>query len=465
MGWDDTDGVSSRAGEEYCRGRGGFEGVENTIEERKAGVVSGLDGEYKYKTMDIKSGSGVTVERLLITRSSVQGLVKTGAGSIKVKDCNFLMNGVASGSQTMVFNGRGLYVEGSVGSTDADIENCRFDGNRTSNFWLEGGHGLFVKNLKRAAIVDCLFVTNGYSVAQSGRVGSNGTGAALYVDAVPVAVTNCSFIGNVDYTSYGGIVHLLNNCDGSTFVNCVWAGNRNVKEYLYAVDGTYWDKSWDFGMGTLSVSLGAAERTVTLENCTMAYNLCGATKSAAGVNVTNGTVNIHNSILYGNMIVSANGNDSAVKSHGNSTINISYTLMDHLPMGEGINCENVIVGEAQFVTSHDDFLNLIYTNKANQIAFPKVDMNTVDMRFNGDEETFAALVNMDMHLLSRAGYYKNDGLKYMDAKVNSPAVDAGDPASDFSKEGAPNGHRVNLGVYGNTAQASLSKGGLCIRIQ
>ena len=44
-------------------------------------------------------------------------------------------------------------------------------------------------------------------------------------------------------------------------------------------------------------------------------------------------------------------------------------------------------------------------------------------------------------------------------------MDAGDPASDFSKEGAPNGHRVNLGFYGNTAQAALSKGGLCIRIQ
>ena len=456
MGWDDADGVSSRAGEEYCRGRGGFEGVENTIEERKAGVVSGLDGEYKYKTMEIKSGSGVTVERLLITRSSEQGMKKTGAGSIKVKDCNFLMNGIASSQ----LNGRGLCVEGTAGSTEADVENCRFDGNRTTSFWLEGGHGLFVKSLKRAAIVDCLFVTNGFDVAKSDRGSSNGTGAALYVDAVPVAVTNCSFIGNVDYTSYGSIVHLLNNCDGSTFVNCVWAGNRNVKESTY---GNGFD--WGFGMGTLSVSLGAAERTVTLENCTMAYNLCGATKSAAGVNVTNGTVNIHNSILYGNMIVSANGNDSAVKSHGNSTINISYTLMDHLPTGEGINCENVIVGEAQFVTSHDDFLNLIYTNKADQIAFPKVDIDTRDIRFKTDAASIAALVNMDMHLLSRAGYYKNDGLKYMDAKVNSPAVDAGDPASDFSKEGAPNGHRVNLGVYGNTAQASLSKGGLCIRIQ
>ena len=40
--------------------------------------------------------------------------------------------------------------------------------------------------------------------------------------------------------------------------------------------------------------------------------------------------------------------------------------------------------------------------------------------------------------------------------VSSPAIDAGDPASDFAKEPKPNGGRINLGVYGNTVQASKS---------
>jgi len=33
-------------------------------------------------------------------------------------------------------------------------------------------------------------------------------------------------------------------------------------------------------------------------------------------------------------------------------------------------------------------------------------------------------------------------------------IDAGDPASAYDNEPAPNGKRVNLGAYGNTPQAS-----------
>ena len=39
---------------------------------------------------------------------------------------------------------------------------------------------------------------------------------------------------------------------------------------------------------------------------------------------------------------------------------------------------------------------------------------------------------------------------------NSPAIDAGDPAADVSLEPKPNGGRLNLGNYGNTAEATIS---------
>lgn len=38
--------------------------------------------------------------------------------------------------------------------------------------------------------------------------------------------------------------------------------------------------------------------------------------------------------------------------------------------------------------------------------------------------------------------------------IVSKCVDAGDPAADYSLEPEPNGGRANLGVYGNTVQAS-----------
>lgn len=40
---------------------------------------------------------------------------------------------------------------------------------------------------------------------------------------------------------------------------------------------------------------------------------------------------------------------------------------------------------------------------------------------------------------------------------DSPCMDAGDPASDYSNEPEPNGNRINMGAYGNTEKATLTK--------
>jgi hypothetical protein len=60
----------------------------------------------------------------------------------------------------------------------------------------------------------------------------------------------------------------------------------------------------------------------------------------------------------------------------------------------------------------------------------------------------------DFHLKSLAGRW--NGTSFVADAVHSPAIDAGSPLSDFSQESAPNGNRVNIGAYGNTAQASRS---------
>jgi len=39
---------------------------------------------------------------------------------------------------------------------------------------------------------------------------------------------------------------------------------------------------------------------------------------------------------------------------------------------------------------------------------------------------------------------------------SSPAIDAGDPASDYANEPAPNGSRINIGAYGNTGEAAIA---------
>ena len=62
--------------------------------------------------------------------------------------------------------------------------------------------------------------------------------------------------------------------------------------------------------------------------------------------------------------------------------------------------------------------------------------------------------NGDWHLMSTGGSY-HDGAWNADAD-SSLAIDAGDPADDYSLEPEENGDRVNMGTYGGTEQASKS---------
>lgn len=58
----------------------------------------------------------------------------------------------------------------------------------------------------------------------------------------------------------------------------------------------------------------------------------------------------------------------------------------------------------------------------------------------------------DYHLKSRGGRYYNGG--WVNDASDSIGIDAGYPSSTYTTEPAPNGGRINIGRYGNTAQAS-----------
>ena len=67
--------------------------------------------------------------------------------------------------------------------------------------------------------------------------------------------------------------------------------------------------------------------------------------------------------------------------------------------------------------------------------------------------------NKDYHLRSTGGRWDAENKRWVIDSQDSPCIDAGDPASDYSNEPEPNGNRVNLGAYGNTPEASLTPGG------
>src|SRR6185503_8141238 len=53
-----------------------------------------------------------------------------------------------------------------------------------------------------------------------------------------------------------------------------------------------------------------------------------------------------------------------------------------------------------------------------------------------------------------APQFENDGNDDYRVLAGDPTVDAGDPASPFANEPAPDGGRVNQGAFGNTAWAT-----------
>lgn len=69
---------------------------------------------------------------------------------------------------------------------------------------------------------------------------------------------------------------------------------------------------------------------------------------------------------------------------------------------------------------------------------------------------FADRVKGDLHLKSIAGRWDPATSAWVKDNYTSRCIDAGDPEFAYNLERAPNGNRINMGAYGNTAQASKS---------
>ncbi len=158
----------------------------------------------------------------------------------------------------------------------------------------------------------------------------------------------------------------------------------------------------------IAVDDGPSSSRLYITNSTIAYNNAASGSSGNGGNGVyadnSSTATISNSIFWGN------GDDFYVRS--GSTISATYTLSQEAWTGTG---------------------NL-----------------TSDPRF-------ADPANNDFHVRSQTGRYNPANGQWIVDSLHSPAIDAGNPSTAFNLETAPNGGRVNLGAYGNTAQASRSK--------
>ena len=434
------------------------EGAVTTLDGGGDGSTSGTaDGLLRFT-----AGSGtVTLSRLVFARGWASGLVKSGNASLVVTDCQFLDNGYyPTVSSEKGYQGLGAKVSGSTSSTEVRFTRCTFSNNVTRCLLTSSngkpylnlqGAGLHAQNLKALTLDQADFLFNGVPHSRGhkasdmpGRDGMHG--AAVYASAAPTTATGCRFVGNHgtshNTTASGSIVYLTGSAGGSSFKNCLWAGN---------LTSCYSGGNWPNSAGSLVVDLGASSAAVSVENCTIAFNAIeGSNSSSAGLNVVKGAVTLRSSIIWGNLgtYESSAKCKQCVSVQANGSLDADYSLFD----GEGSD----FIGGAVAPTlgpsmKYGDPLFATPSNFLTEnLAFG---WGTSRFFYFKDTMDFSAL---DVHLRSPLGRWTPTGYVTSDTEL-SPAVDFGDEKADFSNEPEPNGGRVNMGFYGNTDQASKSE--------
>lgn len=431
---------------------------------RADGAVTVLDGENSEDCEQVvlvralRTEGSVTLDSLCLTRGYRHGLYENGGSSnpwdacdLIITNCQFVANGSATngmGGEPTPFGVGALFYGVSVSvKPSVTIRDSLFAGNIISvpGAGKPVGGGLYATRIASLVVENCDFITNGVPFSVAGNGYNNSTypcnngflGSALNVNGVPTAISGCRFIGN--FARQGSTVGFSGACGGSSISNCLFAANQ------HNVVSAGWGKD-DFG--TINVKMSALADALTISGCTIAYNACGSAGAAAGLTVQTGTVDVRDSIIFGNRVGTDSTVGSDIMTGNNGTVNLAYSLVtgssDAYMSGSVVAGSGVIYGAPLFVTD-------------NATVSSKITSGTSKAYYDPTKTTQEETVGFDLHLRSKVGYFLNDGTLVENGTESSPAIDAADPTSDFSREGDPNGGRRNMGFYGNTAEASRSR--------
>lgn len=213
--------------------------------------------------------------------------------------------------------------------------------------------------------------------------------------------SNCTGVGLTGIASvYTGTESSCSDIQNNTlFVNCIFRG------VYYTTIGAF---------------LRNATNT-TFKNCTYVNipYLFRFSKGSSGIDGNSGTL-LKNSILSG--VTTQYDNRSLTPPWSYNSSETGYSDMD-----------NVAVSYTDFWAG---FAKLSGTGNISA------------------DPLFADSINSDFHLKSQYGRW--NGTSWINDEVTSQCINAGDPQDDYSVEPSPNGNRINMGAYGNTAIASLN---------
>ena len=417
----------------------------------REGPAAVIDGENAYDCFKTAASTGETVlDGLTFANGYSQGLVKSGAGALTVRGCRFTHNGYRDATIT----GRGISASGAASVV---VTNCVFDGNQIPAIDTQstavGAAGSF-SGLKRLVIADTAFVTNGFAHITTRPPSRGATGGiVLNVSDTPTEIRRCRFVGNCfplhgDNGLLGAVVFA--GASPVTAENCLFSGNEGVP-YADA-----WTTFVNGGALVLNLKAGTA---ATIDKCTFAYNVVNRS-AAAGLQVVGGDVTVVNSLFFDNLVTTnaeagTYGGDLTVNG-ANARVNVLYSRLTSLQtpfvavVGDGTLTfgDGVTTGDPLFVSPLSEFEAAV---ESHRITGGSSSGNVNNYFKSADAAVF------DLHLRSKYGYVdEREPGRTIFTDGYSPAIDGGRPHDDFSQEPSPNGHRVDLGFYGNTPWTSRS---------
>ncbi|MHC4477480.1 MAG: right-handed parallel beta-helix repeat-containing protein, partial [Planctomycetota bacterium] len=282
------------------------------------------------------------------------------------------------------------------------IINCIFYNNVANVGGIEAGGAIAILAGSSPVITNCVFEQNqGYT-----------RGGAIACSNSEVLIEGCTFIENYQYAivGFGGGIYLETAI--ATISSCLFVGN-----------------SADLGGGAIG-AIDASQAEIV--NCTFVGNKCrhgyGGAVYAGGRFSANGQVALTNCIFWSNMVEQPGRGDHIAGGGGI----ISYCDVEGGWDGPGVVDSSLVDGGGN-IDVDPCFADLGY--------------------WSGPDYIWVA---GDYHLQSGVGRWDPNSESWVLDDMTSPCIDKGDPNSPVGDEPDPNGGRVNMGVYGGTAEASKS---------
>jgi hypothetical protein len=303
--------------------------------------------------------------------------------------------------------------------------------------YYELGGGVYCGDYARPTINNCTFRENYGSL-----------GGGLYNESSPVLM-NCMFIAN--YADSGGGIYNSGEQPECTPVISYCVFNANI--------GTF--------NGGAMYNFGRYAKPV-ITRCQFIRNSAPEGGGGAIRNNTSGSPTLTNCLFVENTAASFGGVIRNSNSGSTTLINCTFGANSAFN-GNALACNPDNSGSqspAVFKVNNCIFWDggyeiLIDDGSIVNVTYSNVQGGSGTGVWPGDgnidvEPYFADPDNGDYHLASRTGRWDPKKQSWVQDKVKSPCIDAGDKNTPINLEPLPNGGIVNIGAYGGTEEASKS---------